>query len=132
MKTRAKRPMTVYSPGPMTGYENFNREAFDEAAAVLREQGYTVIVPGDGEEYDDIELISMEVARQKREFFLSRDIDFIQEVADVLVVLPGWMRSEGAKLEVAVAQAIGIPVFTFPEATPLLWQVALVPAVRSD
>lgn len=132
MKTRAKRPMTVYLSGPMTGYENFNREAFDDAATVLREQGYTVIVPGDGEEYDDIELISMEVARQKREFFLSRDIDFIQEVADVLVVLPGWMRSEGAKLEVAVAQAIGIPVFTFPEATPLLWQVALVPAVRSD
>lgn len=132
MKTRLKKPMTVYLSGPMTGYQNFNREAFDEAAAVLREQGYTVIVPGDGEEYDEIEMISMEVARQKREFFLSRDIDYIQEQADVLVVLPGWMQSEGAKLEVAVAQAIGIPVFTFPEATPLLWQVALIPATRSD
>lgn len=107
--------MTVYLSGPMTGIENFNREAFDYAAGVLRKQGYTVIVPGESEEYEEWETAILAIGKKKREFYLSRDIDYIQETADVVVVLPGWQESEGAKLEVLVAQQIGVPVFQFED-----------------
>lgn len=116
---------TVYLSGPMSGYDKFNRPAFDEAAAALRRNGYTVIVPGEGEHYDEAEIAAWEVGRKKREFYLSRDIDFIQEAADYVVVLPGWEESEGAKLEVVVAQAIGVPVFLFESGTPLRRKVVM-------
>lgn len=124
MKLR-NRKMTVYLSGPMTGIPEFNRPAFVEAADELRQKGYEVLVPGDGEVYDDIELISMATTRHKREAYLSRDIDLIQEAADFVVLLPGWDRSEGAKLEVAVAQAIGIPVFSYLTGTPFRGTVKL-------
>lgn len=117
--------MTVYLSGPMTGIEDFNRPQFDQAATELRKQGYIVIVPGEEEEYDEAEAAALALSRQKREFYLSRDIDYIQEIADIVVVLPGWERSEGAKLEVVVAQAIGVPVFEFPHATLVKKQVRL-------
>lgn len=127
MKIRRKQRFPViYLSGPMTGIENFNRAQFDAAATTLRSLGYDVFVPGESEEYEPTELAAQEVSRKKRELYLSRDIDFIQEIADVVVVLPGWEDSEGAKLEVAVAQAIGVPVFTFPDATLLRSRVSLV------
>lgn len=104
---------TIYLSGPMTGIEDFNRAAFDAAAEQLRNVGFEVIVPGENESYDPIELATGTVSRQKREFYLSRDITYIIEIADAVVVLPGWKESEGAKLEVVVAQAIGVPVFEF-------------------
>lgn len=118
-------PQTIYLSGPMTGIDDFNRPAFDEAAATLRELGFTVIVPGENESYDEIEKARREVSRQKREFYLSRDIEFILEKADIVVVLPGWETSEGAKLEVAVAQAVGVPVFRYKTGTILRGKVAL-------
>ena len=32
----------IYIAGPMTGYPNFNFDAFNEAAAILRDAGWTV------------------------------------------------------------------------------------------
>lgn len=116
---------TIYLSGPMTGYEEFNRPAFDQAAGILRKQGFEVIVPGENESYDPIELATAEVSRQKREFYLSRDIEIILEVADAVVVLPGWKESEGAKLEVAVADAVGVPIFEFTGGTLLRDKVVL-------
>lgn len=118
-------PKTIYLSGPMTGIEDFNRPAFDKAAKELRDLGFEVIVPGENESYDEIEKARKEVSRQKREFYLSRDIEFILEQADLVVVLPGWEESEGAKLEVAVAQAIGIPVFRYRTNALLRGKVAL-------
>ncbi len=108
-----KAPKTIYLSGPMTGIEEFNRPAFDQAAKELRANGFDVIVPGENESYDPIEKANWAVQKQKREFYLSRDIEFILEQADIVVVLPGWESSEGAKLEVAVAQAVGIPIFEY-------------------
>ena len=108
---RWKDQFVIYLSGPMTGYVAFNRPMFDKVAAELREMDYFVIVPGEGETYDSVELAAQKVGRKKIEFYLSRDIDYIQEMADAVVVLPGWEDSAGAKLEVAVAQALGIPCF---------------------
>lgn len=112
MKTKRKIS-AVYLSGPMSGYENFNRPAFDEAAANLRKAGFTVFVPGEHEEYDEAERASRTISKKKREFYMSRDLIWILEMADAVVVLPGWENSEGAKLEVAVAQQVGVPVFEY-------------------
>ncbi|ECE8819412.1 DUF4406 domain-containing protein, partial [Salmonella enterica subsp. enterica serovar Reading] len=37
--------MKVYIAGPMTGYENFNREAFHRAEKALKREGHTVLNP---------------------------------------------------------------------------------------
>ncbi|EGF7427729.1 DUF4406 domain-containing protein, partial [Escherichia coli] len=37
--------MRVYIAGPMTGYKNFNREAFHEAEEKLKQKGCTVLNP---------------------------------------------------------------------------------------
>jgi hypothetical protein len=103
----------VYLSGPMTGIPEFNRPAFDEAAAYLRDRRFEVYVPGENETYDEQEVVSLTTTRAKRHFYLSRDIDLIQEWADSVVVLPDWEFSEGAKLEVLVAQSIGVPVYEF-------------------
>ena len=109
---RPKRNSTVaYLSGPMTGIEEFNRPAFQKAAQHLRDLGFEVIDPGEGEEYDTIEKAALAVSRQKLQMYLSRDIDLIQEMADVVVLMPGWEDSNGCKLEVAVADAVGVPVF---------------------
>ena len=122
MRVRNK-PLTIYLSGPMTGIEDFNRPAFEAAAAKLRASGWTVIVPGDGEEYDAAERAALALSRKKLQFYLSRDIDYIQEVADVLVVLPGWEESEGSKLEVLVAQSIGVPIWSFETGRPIRGRV---------
>lgn len=103
----------IYLSGPMTGIEDFNLPAFQAAAADLRGRGFTVIVPGEWDDITPEELVAMSVSRHRRAFFLSRDIDFIQESATCVVTIDGWEESEGAKLEVAVAQALGIPVYDY-------------------
>ncbi|MDA6694505.1 DUF4406 domain-containing protein, partial [Escherichia coli] len=35
----------IYIAGPMTGYENFNREAFHRAEDALKREGHTVLNP---------------------------------------------------------------------------------------
>lgn len=120
-----KAPKTIYLSGPMTGIEDFNRPAFDAAAEQLRAQGFDVIVPGENESYDPIELATQTVSKQKREFYLSRDIELILEHSDLVVVLPGWEESEGAKLEVAVAEAVGLPVFDFTTSALLHGEIVL-------
>ncbi len=35
----------VYIAGPMTGYKNFNREAFHNAEEELKREGHTVLNP---------------------------------------------------------------------------------------
>ncbi|MBB7007809.1 DUF4406 domain-containing protein, partial [Escherichia coli] len=35
----------VYIAGPMTGYKNFNREAFHKAEEELKREGHTVLNP---------------------------------------------------------------------------------------
>lgn len=117
MKISKKSNVNVYLSGPMRGFELFNRPAFDEAAAELRERGFTVHSPPEHETPTEEELIARDTSRQRRQAYLSKDIDVIQEWADAVVVLPGWEGSEGAKMEVVVAQAIGVPVFEYPNGT---------------
>lgn len=114
--------MNIYLCGAMTHKKHFNREAFAVAAADLREKGHVVFSPPEFNEavYGPKFLLSNESGdpREAVEKFgfdlrkcFSTELAFICLDADAVVVLPNSENSKGTKAEVAVAEAIGIPVY---------------------
>jgi hypothetical protein len=91
---------SIYLSGPMTGYPDFNYPSFDLAAATLREMGYQVFNPA--EQFGRDQSLEWEQ-------YMRLDIGAILE-CDEVCVLDGWEQSVGARLEVAVALSIGLPV----------------------
>lgn len=79
-----------YIAGPMTGYTNFNREAFNTMCDELHEQGHTVLNPAvlpDGltqAQYMDICLAMLRCVTH-------------------VMMLKGWQGSQGAKIEHSLA-----------------------------
>ncbi len=102
--------MLVYISGPMTGRENFNAPAFENARIIAEAMSYDVIVPGDGEEHTKWELTHQRVTDEHMQEYIRRDITDILKV-DELWVLEGWKGSFGSRLEVLVAKSIGVPVY---------------------
>ena len=101
--------MRLYLSGPMTGIRDFNRPAFQEATKRLRALGHSVIDPT---EMDLVPSVASapEVDHLWR-MFLVRDVAMILTCTlDALVVLPGWWRSRGARLEVLAGRLVGLAV----------------------
>ena len=109
----------VYLSGPMAGYEEFNEPAFRTAARELEEMGYHVIVPHDGEDRSEWinpdPFIKDERNRALIQKYMHHDFLQILLEAHLVVVLPGWEESTGARDEVRVAQVIGLPVLRFAD-----------------
>lgn len=87
--------MKVYIAGPMTGYKNFNREAFFEAAKKLEELGWepvhTAGLP-DGLAYEE---------------YLKKSLEAIKG-CHAIYLLPGWEESKGALMEYGYARSRGL------------------------
>lgn len=97
--------MLVYLSGPMTGQPEYNYPAFAEAAAGLRAAGFHIINPAE---------TAGGTTHLPRSTYLRIDIGYVM-AADAIALMPGWEESNGAKLEVMVAQAMDLPVYE------LLW-----------
>jgi hypothetical protein len=95
---------TIYISGPMSGYENYNFPAFNAAANEFRSRGYGVINPAD---FGD------DPSKTWRQC-LERDL-VVMFNADLVLTLTGWENSKGAKLEVFVAESLGIPVHHYKD-----------------
>lgn len=95
----------VYISGPMeaSGLKDLNYPAFNMAAQKLRSEGFTVLNPA---ETDDGSV------HRPRNFYLRADVKMVAS-ANKLFMLEGWEKSPGAKLEVYVARALEIPIFSF-------------------
>ena len=94
--------MKVYLSGPMRGHPDLNFPAFHYAAAKLREKGFFVHSPAE-EDDPDIRIA------------LQADTSWICRQAEIVAVLPGWETSRGAKMEIALAHALGINVMYLGE-----------------
>ena len=90
----------IYLAGPMSGLPEMNYPALHDAAAELRRLGFTVCnpaenaPPNDAPTWDDWMTISRAQVRG----------------AALVVLLPGWQRSAGAREERDIADDSGIPV----------------------
>lgn len=89
----------LYLAGPMTGFEDFNFPAFNSAAAKLRAIGYVVENPSEHGVVDDAEW------RDYMAYDLTR-----LGLCGIVAVLPGWENSKGARLEVLIAERLGMTV----------------------
>jgi nucleoside 2-deoxyribosyltransferase len=95
----------IYLSGPMTGYPEFNYPLFNQTAAVIRSYGYKVCNPA---EFFDGK------TDLPKETYMRQDIRAVLD-CEMVVTLPKWEESPGAKLEVEVARACGIPVIDLQE-----------------
>jgi hypothetical protein len=89
----------LYCSGPMSNLPDHNFPAFRAAAEKLRAAGYDVEDPSEkgfleGWTWAD---------------YLRHDLRVMFD-CDALAMLPGWLDSRGANLEVHVAKALGMPV----------------------
>ena len=95
--------MKIYLAGPMRGLPMFNFPAFHEAAARLRAQGHEVFSPAekDAEAGQDGTKPALTIAH-----YMAIDLPEVCR-ADAIVVLPGFEKSQGCMIELAVATEIG-------------------------
>ena len=88
----------IYLSGPMTGVQNLNFPAFAAMTKNLRAGGHTVTNPAeinpDGGTWNDC---------------MRRDIVALMD-CDTVATLPGWEHSKGARLEVLIAERLGMTV----------------------
>ena len=89
----------VYLSGPMTGLPGLNFPAFNAEAARLRGLGYEVVNPTEINPDDTMLWATC----------MRADIKALCDCTTI-AVLPGWMNSKGAKLEMHVAQHLGLRV----------------------
>jgi hypothetical protein len=91
----------LYVAGPMTGLPEFNRPAFFAAEASLRVVGYGVLNPARREPVE---------GKAWEDYLRDGLTDLL--VCTGVALLPGWMDSRGARLEVSTAWALSFPVRT--------------------
>lgn len=124
-----------YLGGPMTNLPQQNFPAFDAAAHDLRGRflpdDFVLISPAElddeatredaladktGKQYD-----TPEASRWGE--FLARDVQLLADGnIDGMIVLPGWQRSRGARLEsFIVAGLMGKPILRYPTLDPVHW-----------
>jgi hypothetical protein len=91
----------------MRGYEHSNFPAFDAAAERLRALGYTVISPADHDREIGFDGDRMTNGSGLEAFPMKEAILWdLQQVADcdMVYLLPGWEKSSGAAVEMALAR----------------------------
>lgn len=99
------RDKRVFLSGPMTGIEHNNACEFARAHAMCKEIGaYTVWDPV-------IEWLMESQSDGSHEHYMRRALkELTGNHYNVILMLPGWADSEGAKTERIVAEACGIEV----------------------
>lgn len=106
---------TVYVCGPMTDHDDHNEGAFRHAATLLLERGDVPVVPHDLAPMNhDGPCPRSHAASTTGDHgvacYLRADLAHLLLYCEGVYVLYGWETSVGARLEVQVAAACGIPL----------------------
>ena len=94
---------TVFISGPMTGYENYNSEAFYEVETKLRHAGFSSIK-------NPVHIGEIFGYEEPHEFYMRKSLTMLLE-SDVIYVFGDYEKSKGATIEIDLAHKLGIPVF---------------------
>lgn len=103
--------MRIYLAGPMRGLPENNFPAFDEAETQWRAAGWHVFSPANlwrasGWPIDG----GTEEQRASCTHGMQLDLSCVY-AADAIALLPGWRKSRGATVEIALAQVLGLPIY---------------------
>lgn len=90
----------VYIAGPMTGLPGWNHKAFHDAEEMISGWGWQVVNPA--MHYHDSPPGSL-----PRHRYLAADVVALVTRCEAIALLPGWEKSEGAKLEAQIAFDLG-------------------------
>ena len=125
--------MKLYIAGPMRGIPEFNFPAFLVAAQRLEKMGHTCFNPAQRDIDEHGEQVYKGLKGDLREIAhlgfdlrtsFSFDMGFICREAEGIVLLDGWENSSGAKAELAVCIALGIPAYEIALGfTPTGWDI---------
>jgi hypothetical protein len=99
---------TAYLAGPMRGIPEYNFPAFLRAAALLREQGWTIHSPAERDIEEGFDPKTDEA--KSLDYYMQHDLAAVCS-HDAVILLGGWEDSQGARLEAMVADEVGHPVF---------------------
>jgi hypothetical protein len=97
----------------MRGYPRYNFDAFEKACAYLRGTGHTIVSPHE----HDLEMGFNPDGKdhtvhpdQVREMIMW-DLNAVAYMVDALYVLPGWEKSKGCAVEMALAKFLGKSIY---------------------
>lgn len=93
--------LSVYIAGPMSGLEDFNFPAFNQAEQLWKAKGWRVVNPASFDDGD---------TSQTWLYYMARDLPELIR-CDAIAMLPNWKGSRGAELEHTVAIMCGLRVF---------------------
>jgi hypothetical protein len=100
--------MIIYLSGCYSGNIDENILAARKIAIELWERGYTVLTP-------HLNTIHFEKdCKCKYEDYIKGDLELLAR-CDVLVLMPNWIDSNGAKEEKEYARSLGMPIYYYPE-----------------
>ncbi|HBC7422538.1 TPA: DUF4406 domain-containing protein [Serratia marcescens] len=100
--------MKIYIAGPMSGLPGCNRQAFNQAAAVLTVDGHVPLNPAflpDGLTQADYMAIGMVMLQR----------------AEAIYLLDGWQVSAGARAEFSLAEKLGLKVIYQEKQHSVVW-----------
>ena len=106
--------MKIYLSGAMTGVPLMGFPAFDEAASRIRAAGHVAISPAELDRllgYDERSFENNHATPEQLRNFLERDLNVIAREATAIALLSGWESSKGSLAELALARALGLPVY---------------------
>ena len=113
-------PTTFYIAGPMTGYENSNYPAFDDARDMLHSNGLVAISPADlsrtASIVTDEERKNGALPENGLALYMRNDIPEVAK-ADGILMLVGWEASKGANIELMIALICNLVVWVQVEDT---------------
>ena len=98
----------IYISGPMTGYPNFNREAFVKAEMCLIGKGKEVVSPSLVEQDDEGQ--TWKPLQGKYSYYLKIALQKMLR-CNAIVMLDGWQDSKGARVERYLAEALGYKIY---------------------
>lgn len=107
--------MKAYLASPMRGYPRYNFDAIDRAAEQLRAWGHKIWSPADHDRDNGFDPdLTLEENRFDFNEAMRWDLSKVIK-ADAVIVLEGWERSAGCKIELTVARACGKRVWRYAE-----------------
>ena len=92
--------ITVYISGPITGVPDYEKK-FEKVATWLNIFGVEAVSP-----------VTKNILGYKT--YIDRALTLLRD-CDMICMMPGWERSEGAKLEHHYANVVGLPEFVIPD-----------------